>query len=444
IIPQKWTNMLANFRAANLYPSDTGANPVVTPEMRDNDTDLARHGGAVAATFTLKLYNGNTGGAGTIYYTTDGTDPRVAWTDAVGATAQVYSTPVLLGTPRMIKTRLLNNGVWSALDSAFFLVDSEAASASNLTISKIHYHTANPSTAELNAGFNDDGMFEFVELMNIGTKSIDLSGITFSIGISFVFTDSMPYRILPPGQRVLIVKNPAAFQFRYGTGLPVAGVFISGSLDNSGERLQLLAKNGSVIQDFSYDDAAPWTVLPDGNGPSLVLIRPSTNNTLVSNGANWRVSVSANGTPSSGSPGVDDRLLYSTWRAASFTAGEAADPLISDPTADPDADGASNLVEYARGTNPKSFDLPAFPTFAIESISAQNYGVIRYRYRLAAENAVLTPESSADLVSWSAAATTALAGTHQNDASYSAAARANTSASGDAMRFLRLNVQYQP
>jgi hypothetical protein len=254
----------------------------------------------------------------------------------------------------------------------------------------------------------------------------------------------MPYRILAPGQRVLIVKNLAAFQFRYGTGLPVAGVFLSGSLDNSGERLQLLAKNSSIIQDFSYDDAAPWSVLPDGSGPSLVLIRPASNSAAVSNGANWRVSVSADGTPSNGSPGVDDRLLYSTWKTASFTVGEAGDPLISGPTADPDADGASNLIEYARGTNPKSADSAAFPTFAIEPISAQNYGVIRYRYRLAAENAVLTPEASPDLMSWSAAATTTLAGTHQNDGTYSAAARTNTAVSGDAMRFLRLNVQYQP
>ncbi len=110
---------------------------------------------------------------------------------------------------------------------------------------------------------------------------------------------------------------------------------------------------------------------------------------------------------------MDDRLLYSTWKTASFNVGEAADPLVSGPYVDPDGDGAMNLIEYARGTNPKSVDSAVFPTFAIEPISAQNYAVIRYRYRVAAEDAVFTPQASPDLASWSAATTTALAGTQQ-------------------------------
>jgi len=42
---------------------------------------------------------------------------------------------------------------------------------------------------------------------------------------------------LAPAQRVLIVKNKAAFDFRYGTNLPVAGEY-SGSLNNGGELIR--------------------------------------------------------------------------------------------------------------------------------------------------------------------------------------------------------------
>ena len=438
VVPQKWTNMLANFRAANLYPSNTGANPVVTPDYRDNATDTTQYGGAVPAGFTLKLNNGNTGGAGTVYYTTDGTDPRVYWTGAVSPTAQTYTAPFLLGSPTQVKARLLNGTVWSALADAYFLVDSEPASAANLTITKIQYHPASPSAAETAAGYTDDGFFEFIELMNVGTKSIDLSGIVFSKGIDFTFLDSMPGRILAPGQRVLIVKNLAAFQFRYGTGLLVAGVFASGSLDNSGERLQLLAKNGSVIQDFTYDDSAPWPTAPDGSGPALVSIRPKTNPSL-GDAASWRSSTSANG-----SPGADDRIVYSDWKNSSFTAGEAANASISGPDADPDGDGASNLVEYARGTDPKSWDAAAFAPVTIESVSGQNYGVVRYRYRLAAEDAVLTPQTSTDLATWTATGLVSLSTAHQADGSFITAWRLSTPASQDAARFLRVKAVYQP
>jgi hypothetical protein len=45
---------------------------------------------------------------------------------------------------------------------------------------------------------------------------------------------------------------------------------------------------------------------------------------------------------------------YSAWRTTEFTSGEAADDAISGFTADPDADGRTNLLEYALGTSPKA------------------------------------------------------------------------------------------
>lgn len=46
--------------------------------------------------------------------------------------------------------------------------------------------------------------------------------------------------------------------------------------------------------------------------------------------------------------------LFAAWKAAKFTTLEQANAAISGNTADPDADGLSNLLEYATGTEPKT------------------------------------------------------------------------------------------
>jgi len=45
-------------------------------------------------------------------------------------------------------------------------------------------------------------------------------------------------------------------------------------------------------------------------------------------------------------------ITYGDWRLAEFSSQQAADPLVSDPAADPDGDGFSNLLEYAFGGDP--------------------------------------------------------------------------------------------
>jgi hypothetical protein len=45
---------------------------------------------------------------------------------------------------------------------------------------------------------------------------------------------------------------------------------------------------------------------------------------------------------------------FDAWRFASFTGPELDNPAIGYPTADPDADQLSNLIEYALGLAPKS------------------------------------------------------------------------------------------
>src|SRR5690606_29963775 len=87
-----------------------------------------------------------------------------------------------------------------------------------LMITEIMYHPAGPA---LPGGADDD--FEYLELQNIsGDVTLDLADVRFHKGIDFDFSDG-DITLLLPGERVLVVKNRAAFEARYGTGLPVTG-----------------------------------------------------------------------------------------------------------------------------------------------------------------------------------------------------------------------------
>ena len=87
------------------------------------------------------------------------------------------------------------------------------ADASNVVISELHYHPAEPATLKEIAISSDRDNYEFVELLNMGPRSIDLSDVYFSDGIVFNFP---PNTILGAGARAIVVRNEAAFTARYG------------------------------------------------------------------------------------------------------------------------------------------------------------------------------------------------------------------------------------
>ena len=156
-------------------------------------------------------------------------------------------------------------------------MDVVPADASNLRMTEIHYHPADPSAAEMAAGFDTGDDFEFLELLNISSHTVDLSQVQLQQveingqqdGVDFHFAEG-DITQLGPGQRLLVVEDLAAFQLRYGDDLPVAGQW-SGRLRNSGEQLTLIAGT-DIVQQFSYDDA--WYPQTDGQGASLEIIDP--------------------------------------------------------------------------------------------------------------------------------------------------------------------------
>jgi len=112
------------------------------------------------------------------------------------------------------------------------------------------------------------------------------------MGVGFSFAGSKWDR-LASGGVVLIVKNRAAFEARYGLGFPVAGEY-SGKLDNAGERLVVVDGSGAVMVDFAYGTTGSWPASADGGGFSLEAVEPGL---LSGVGSRWRASSVAGGTP---------------------------------------------------------------------------------------------------------------------------------------------------
>ncbi|MFM1942237.1 MAG: hypothetical protein RI897_1219 [Verrucomicrobiota bacterium] len=202
--------------------------------------------------------------------------------------ARVYTGPIAIDDLTTIRARTLDNGEWSALTEATFIVGNP-----RLVISELHYHPADPSGSELAAGFLDSDEFEFVELYNAGTGSLDLRGVRFVDGVEFSFPTT-PLVSLKAGETLLLVSNPAAFELRYGPGLPVAGAY-TGRFSNGGERVAIQDVDGKSLVAFGYSTLAPWPMTPDGLGPSLTLINANAD---PSDPASWVASSVWGGTPS--------------------------------------------------------------------------------------------------------------------------------------------------
>src|SRR5690606_28707856 len=84
-----------------------------------NAPTFNQFGGRVSRDFPLEISTLN----GTIYYTTNGTDPRVQFSSSVHPSAIAYSEPVILNSSSVVKARTLNGTTWSALTEASFQIE---------------------------------------------------------------------------------------------------------------------------------------------------------------------------------------------------------------------------------------------------------------------------------------------------------------------------------
>lgn len=279
--PTRSDTVFGYLESAGLYPATDA------PDFTVNGSPV--YGGYVSVGDSIAITNPN--GAGTIYYTTNGNDPRLlggAVNSAGGAIT--YTAAITVPNTIHLRARVLNGAQWSALSEAVYAIPTVAE---NLRVTEIMYHAADPPQP---SDYND-GDFEYIELQNIGAESINLNLVKFTNGVEFTFDASV---LLSPSEYVLVVKNQAAFATRYPafTGL-IAGEY-SGSLDNGGEEIDLKDALGAEIHDFDYDDK--WRPHTDGDGFSLTIIDPlNPDPNTWDEKDSWRASVYIGG-----SPGWDD------------------------------------------------------------------------------------------------------------------------------------------
>jgi len=196
-----------------------------------------------------------------------------------------YTKSFTLDKSTHVKSRLLRGSTWSALNEAAFAVGPVA---DNLRITEIMYHPQE-------AGQPDEPNAEFIELKNIGTETLNLNLVSFTNGIDFTF----PNLELAADEYILIVKDLNAFTARYGIDFNIAGQY-SGSLDNRGERIELIDAAGGSIHDFQYENG--WYDITDGLGFSLTVKDPTgTDPDGWDSKSGWRPSAGIDG-----SPGWDD------------------------------------------------------------------------------------------------------------------------------------------
>ncbi|MDE0822150.1 MAG: lamin tail domain-containing protein, partial [Opitutales bacterium] len=232
-----------------------------------------------------------TNGNSTIYYTTDGTDPRLAG-GGINPSAKSATFHNINETTRVI-ARIHESGhqwPWSSTSEATFIVGAEPAKSSNLAITEINYNPLAPTGEELgrNPALKASD-FEFVELKNIGTRPVNLNKTAFTDGIEVTLGN----HVVDPGKHTLVVANIETFRMRYGNNISIAATFV-GSLKDGGEKLSLISPGNLPIHEFEYQDNNDWPGRADGNGSSLEVIDTSANYHLPEN---WRSSHDYLGSP---------------------------------------------------------------------------------------------------------------------------------------------------
>jgi hypothetical protein len=159
----------------------------------------------------------------------------------------------------------------------FFLFSFHQTSA-QVVINEIHY---DPDLAT--------NLVEFVELYNAGIETVDLSGWSLRDGIAYQFPDQT---VLPADAYLVIAQNVNAVAIKYSISRALILGPFAGRLDNDGERIELTAADGRVIDRVEYALGFPWPTVGDpvsasqpGSGYSIQLVNPTFDNDL---GGSWR------------------------------------------------------------------------------------------------------------------------------------------------------------
>jgi hypothetical protein len=250
-------------------------------------------------------------------------DVYLRWTtNANRATNVPVDVTSTSGTSTFTVNQQNNNGVWVKLTTANFA----AGTAGSLLI-------RNDGTN----GYVIADAARWVSLSSAPTATVQI-----------VATDAVASEAGSNTARFTVVRNgetaaPLTVNIGYG-GSATAG------MDYSGNAASVIIPAGSVSQTITVTPAVDSA--PEGNEQIVASIQPGAGYTVAD--------------PGTATATLLDRP-FDTWRFAHFTQAELENAEVSGANADPDEDGASNLVERAFCGDPKTPGTTAPPVAVVEN-----------------------------------------------------------------------------
>ncbi len=211
---------------------------------------------------------------------------------AAGGASESFDVSVFLGQLRAGANLLALQGLNAGAGDADFLLSATLSARGTAT--NTLYFTA-PTPGEPNGPglsfprvvlnelhvdpVNSKSRFvEFIELYNPLPAAVDVSGWSFTRGVTYTFPAGTT--IAPRGYLV-VAENPSALATNLGAN--ALGPW-TGSLANDGETLELVDANAAVVDVVHYGLGFPWPTVGD-NDASMQLIHEGLDNDL---GGAWR------------------------------------------------------------------------------------------------------------------------------------------------------------
>jgi hypothetical protein len=249
--PYRTAIVLDQLKQANLYP---GLDP---PKLSQSGSELKDTHYNIGNSASIKIQNPNA--SGVVYYTMDGSDPRmIGGNISSKATKPVADYILQLNTSAMFKARVYDDGTWSAMRQINF--HSSNNDYTKLKVTELDYHP--PDVIEGTDTISGQD-YEFIEFKNTGESALDLSGMVLDSAVYYEFPAGS---LLPPGRFFVIASKPSHFYEKYGK---IASGNFNGQFNNGGEYVLLRDSAHNEILSFTYDDKIPWPESADGEGYTL-------------------------------------------------------------------------------------------------------------------------------------------------------------------------------
>ncbi|HAN39487.1 MAG TPA: hypothetical protein DCQ29_11340 [Chitinophagaceae bacterium] len=132
---------------------------------------------------------------------------------------------------------------------------------------------------------------EFIEIYNAGANTVNLRNHSIFYGGAKRLTFATDTNLLSNRLMVIAIGNPNAVRRQYNMSYtPIQVTSVSG-LSNTGTALKILGTADETLDSVSYNSS--WNAAAGGNGASLILCDPSSDNAV---STNWSASTMALGT----------------------------------------------------------------------------------------------------------------------------------------------------